>query len=120
MTVKLSLSYTDGDFIDNVEIPIYKVYGKGTSFQLYHLNRNPARSEHRELLVIDESGITPESMFQSVTEFCEKIIPYLMDRKNESVFIFGAYYDAEKDQMVDIDEIEISCLIGGAAILQVS
>jgi len=29
----------------------------------------------KELLVIDESGITPESMFKSVTEFCEKDYP---------------------------------------------
>lgn len=118
MTVKFSLSYTDGDFIDNIEVPIYKVYSKGTSFQLYHLNRNPARNEHKEVFVIDESGITSESMFKSVAEFCEKIIPYLLDRKNESLFLFGEYYDAEKDKMVDIDDIEISCLIGGAAILQ--
>ena len=48
----------------------------------------------------------------------KKIIPYLLDRKNESLFWFGEYYDAEKDKMVDIDDIEISCLIGGAAILQ--
>jgi len=34
MTVRFSLSITDGDFIDNIEVPIYKVYRKGTSFQL--------------------------------------------------------------------------------------
>ncbi|MEK5322436.1 hypothetical protein NSS94_24835 [Paenibacillus sp. FSL L8-0644] len=118
MTVKFTLNYTDGDFIETIEVPIYKAYREGTSFQLYHLNRNPARIEHKELLVIDESGIAPECMFKSVTEFCEKIIPYLLNRKNESLFLFGEYYDAEKDKMMDIDDIEIPCLIGGAATLQ--
>ncbi|MGE6229909.1 hypothetical protein [Paenibacillus chitinolyticus] len=118
MTVKFSLNYTDGDFTDNIEVPIYKEYRKGTSFHLYHLNRNPALTVHKELLVIDETGIAPESMFKSVTEFCEKIIPYLLNKKSESLFLFGEYYDKEKDKMVDIDDIEIPCLIGGTAILQ--
>ena len=118
MTVKFILNYTDGDFTENIEVPIYEVYRKGTSFQLYHLNRNPALIEHKELLVIDESGIGPESMFKSVAEFCEKIIPYLLNRKKESLFLFGEYYDAEKDRMMDIDDIEICCLIGGAAASQ--
>lgn len=118
MTVKFILNYTDGDFIDNIEVPIYEEYHKGTSFQLYHLNRNPALIEHKELLVITESGIAPESMFKSTPEFCEKMIPYLLSRKNESLFLYGEYYDAEKDKMMDIDDIEISCLIDGAATLQ--
>jgi len=118
MTAKLILNYTDGDFVEKIEIPIYKEYRKDTSFQLYHLNRNPARIVHKELLVIDESGIAPGSHFQSVTEFCEKIIPYLSSRKNESLFLFGEYYDAEKDKMVDIDDIEIPCFVGGEATLQ--
>ena len=118
MAVKFTLKYTDGDFIENIEIPIYEVYRKGTSFQLYHLNRNPALIEHKEVLVIDESGIAPESMFKSVTEFCEEIFPYLLNRKRESLFLFGEYYDAQKDKMVDIDDIEITCLIGGTATLQ--
>lgn len=118
MTGKLILNYTDGDFIDNIEVPIYGKYLKGTSFQLYHLNRNPAFNVHKELLVIDESGVAPESMFKSVTEFCEKIIPYLLSRKNESLFLFGEYYDAEKDKMIDIDDIEIFCFVGGEAFLQ--
>ncbi|MGW8444161.1 hypothetical protein ACWGXJ_24940 [Paenibacillus sp. S33] len=118
MTVKFTLNYTDGDFIEIIEVPIYEAYREGTSFQLYHLNRNPTRIEHKELLVIDESGIAPECMFKSVTEFCGKIIPYLLNRKNESLFLFGEYYDAEKDKMMDIDYIEIPCLIGGAATLQ--
>ena len=57
-------------------------------------------------------------MFQSVTEFCEKIIPYLLNRKNESLFLYGEYYDAEKDKMIDIDDIEILCFIGGEATAQ--
>lgn len=118
MTGKLILNYTDGDFIDNIEVPIYEKYLKGTSFQLYQLNRNPALIVHKELLVIDESGVVPESMFNSVTEFCEKIIPYLLNRKNESLFLFGEYYDAETDKMIDIDDIEIFCLVGGEAFLQ--
>ncbi|WP_227793319.1 hypothetical protein [Paenibacillus guangzhouensis] len=112
------MNYTNGDFTENIEVSIYKVYRRGTSFQLYHLNRNPALIVHKELLVIDESGIAPGCMFKSVTEFCEKIIPYLLNRKDESLFLFGEYYDAEKDKMMDIDDIEISCLIGGAATLQ--
>lgn len=107
MTVKFILNYTDGDFIENIEVPIYKEYRKGTSFRLYHLNRNPALTVHKELLVIDEAGIAPESMFKSVTEFCEEIIPYLLSRKKESIFLFGEYYDAEKDKMMDIDDIEL-------------
>ncbi|WP_199909952.1 hypothetical protein [Paenibacillus sp. CAA11] len=118
MTVKFTLNYTNGDFIDNVEVPIYEWYRKGTSFQLYHLNRNPALTEHKELLVIDESGIAPESMFKSVTEFCEKIIPYLLSRKMESLFLFGEYYDAEKGKMIEIDDIELPCFIGGTATSQ--
>lgn len=118
MTVKFILNYTDGDFMEKIEIPIYKEYRKGTSFQLYHLNRNPALTVHKELLVIDESGIAPESMFKSVTEFYEKIIPYLLSKKNESIFLFGEYYDAEKDKIMDIDDIETPCLVGGEAILQ--
>ncbi|WP_186326506.1 hypothetical protein [Paenibacillus sp. Y412MC10] len=118
MTEKFILNYTDGDFTENIEIPIYKAYRKGTSFQLYHLNRNPALIERKELLVIDESGIAPECMFKSVTEFSETIIPYLLTRKNESLFLFGEYYDAEKDKMMDIDDIEIPCIIGGAVTLQ--
>lgn len=118
MTVKFILNYTDGDFMKNIEIPIYKEYQKGTSFQLYHLNRNPALIVHQELLVIDESGIAPESMFKSVTEFCEEIIPYLLSRKNESLFLFGEYYDAQNEKMMDIDDIEIPCLTGGAVTLQ--
>lgn len=118
MTGKLILNYTDGDFIDNIEVPIYEKYLKGTSFQLYHLNRNPALIVHKELLVIDDSGVAPESMFKSVTEFCEKIIPYLLNRKNESLFLFGEYYDAEKDKMIDIDDIETLCIVGGEAFLQ--
>lgn len=115
MTAKLTLKYTDGDFIEKIELPIYDEYRKNTSFGLYHLNRNPALTVHKELFVIDESGIAPESMFHSVTEFCEKIIPYLLSRKNESLFLFGEYYDAEKDKMIDIDDIEILCFIGGEA-----
>ncbi|MFB5676895.1 hypothetical protein ACE3NQ_21295 [Paenibacillus terreus] len=118
MTVKFTLNYTDGDFIENIEVPIYELYRKGTSFQLYHLNRNPALTEHKELMVIDESGIAPESMFKSVAEFCEKIIPYLLSRKKESLFLFGEYYDAEKGKMIDIDDIELPCFIGGTAASQ--
>ncbi|MDO7906224.1 hypothetical protein Q5741_07300 [Paenibacillus sp. JX-17] len=73
MTVKFTLNYTDGDFIENIEVPIYESYCKGTSFQLYHLNRNPVITEHKELFVINESGIAPESLFKSVKEFCEKM-----------------------------------------------
>ena len=96
MTVKFSLSYTDGDFIDNIEVPIYKVYRKGTSFQLYHLNRNPARNEHKELLVIDESGITPESMFKSVKEFCEKLSPIYWIGKMSRYFYLGSIMTQRK------------------------
>lgn len=118
MTIKFILNYTDGDFMENIEVPIYKEYRKGTSFQLYHLNRNPSLIVHKELLVIDELGIAPECIFKSVSEFREKIIPYLLNKKNESLFLFGEYYDAEKDKMIDIDDIEISCLVGGAVTLQ--
>lgn len=67
MTVKFTLNYTDGDFTDNIEVPIYIMYRKGTSFKRYHFNRNPALIEHKELLVVDgsvffnQSGGKPET-----------------------------------------------------------
>lgn len=118
MTAKFILNYSDGDFMESIEVPIYKEYRKGTSFRLYQLNRNPALTVHKDVLVIDEAGIAPESMFKSVKEFCEEIIPYLMDRKKESLFLFGEYYDAEQNKMIEIDDIEIPCLIGGATNFQ--
>ncbi|EGL18143.1 MULTISPECIES: hypothetical protein [unclassified Paenibacillus] len=51
---------------------------------------NPALTVHKEFLVIDESVIASECMFKSVTEFCEKIIPYLLNKKNESLFYLGS------------------------------
>lgn len=73
MTVKFTLNYTDGDFIETIEVPIYKAYRKGTSFQLYHLNRTLLVLNTRNCWLSMNRGLPQSVCLKVLQNFVKKL-----------------------------------------------